>query len=287
MAQEVIRIGPPEKRAALRDHPDAVYPFILRPRDTASLADILPDRADDPARTMLPIIGGVALPLKAATALTPEGDHRLRQIRYLHRDLAPLLLRVMSGLDWSLRTLPLPAIASLGIAPPPRFWADPHHPEAPAFAALAASADAGLIPVMAIGNAGSGPGDRRGLVNPLSLSAFAISVGACDSAAGTIAPFSSRGHPDRPETGPDFVAQGVGVVAPFPQDGAKSPERRARDEGNAQFMSTVPAADRDLYTVESGSSQAAAEVSGAAGQVLHFLRETIARTGSRLGAPPL
>jgi subtilisin family serine protease len=285
MAEGIVRIGPPGKRAALRDRPDAVYPFVLRLRNGATLADILPDHADDPALTMLPIIGGAALPLKVATAMALEGDHRLRQIWYLHPDLAPFLLRVMSGLDWSLRTLPLPAIANLSIAPPPHFWADPQHPEAPVFAALEAAAEAGLIPVVAIGNTGSGPGHRRGLVNPLSLSAFVISVGAWDSAAGAIAPFSSRGHPDRPETWPDLVAQGVDVIGPFPQDQVKSPERRARDEGNALFMSTVPAADRDLYTVESGTSQAAALVSGAAGQVLHFLRETIARTGDRFGAP--
>lgn len=278
-------IGPAEKRAALEQQPDATYPFVLRLQDGATLADLLPGHAADPALTALPLLGGVALPLPVATALALEGDPRLRQIWYLHPDLAPFDLRVISALDWNLRTLPLPAIANLSIGPPPRFWGDPQPEDAPLRVASRLAAEAGLVQVAAIGNAGAGPGDRRGIVNPLCLPDWVISVGAYDSTTHAIAPFSSRGHPDRPETWPDVVAQGVDVIGPFPTHLTKTPERRARDEANPQFMATVPTADREIYTLESGTSQAAALVSGAAGQVLFFLRETIAQTGAAFGAP--
>jgi subtilisin family serine protease len=119
-----------------------------------------------------------------------------------------------------------------------------------------------------------------------------ICVGAWDGARSRLAPFSSRGDPARPETWPDVLAQGVDVIGPYPSHLTKSAARRARDEADPAFLSQVPPDRRNLYTLESGTSQAAATVTGAAAQILFFLRETIAAAGDRAGplfemtAPP-
>ena len=150
-------------------------------------------------------------------------------------------------------------------------------------AATRAAADAGLIPIMAIGNAGEGPGDRAGLVNPWCLPPWVIAVGAYDGAANRVAAFSSRGREDDPRTWPDVVAQGVDVIGPFPTHLTKSAQRRCRDESNTIFRTQIPPEKWPRYTLESGTSQAAANACGAADQVLHFLTETLRRTRTTTG----
>ncbi|MGC4074329.1 MAG: S8 family serine peptidase [Nibricoccus sp.] len=286
------KLGPSDKIDALRKQPDQVYPFILRLAPGSTLASVLPPDTDPAGVTDLPLIGGASLPLQVSTALALADRPEVLQVWYLHPELAPFYLRVMTALQYNVKTLEPPALVNLSIGPPPRFWPRKPEPDDPMHAATRAAADAGFIPVMAIGNAGEGPGDRSGLVNPWCIPPWVIAVGAYDGAAGRVAAFSSHGDPANPDTWPDVVAQGVDVIGPFPTNLTKSDQRRRYDESNAAFRAQVAPEKWPLYTLESGTSQAAANVTGAAAQVLHFLSETIRQSQGTSGdlfqltAPP-
>ena len=230
------------------------------------------------------MIGCVAATLSVGTALDLPELGGIAQVWYLHPDLAPLYVRSIQALHHSARTLPLPSIANLSIGPEPRFWTREPSEDEPMHAATRAAAEAWLVPVVAIGNnprAGSMPG----WINPWSLPRWVISVGAYDGERRRIAAFSARGAPDRPQTWPDVVAQGVDVVGAYPTGLAKSTERRRRDEASDLFRRTVPREKWQLYTLESGTSQAAATVSGAAAQIAHFVQQVMARSSPDDGRP--
>lgn len=279
------KLGPSDKIGVLRSQPDEVYPFVLRLAPGATLASVLPAGTEIAAVTDLPLIKGAALPLRVSTALALADNPAVLQVWYLHPELAPLYLRVMKALYYNVTTLELPALANISLGPPTRFWPDKPQPDDPMHAATRAAAEAGLIVVMAIGNSGDVPGNHAGMVNPWCLPPWVISVGAYDGVAGRVAPFSSCGLQDDPDTWPDVVAQGVDVIGPYPTHLTKSDQRRRRDESNAAFMAQIAPADRAIYTLESGTSQAAANVTGAAAQVLHFLRETIAQAHGKSNQP--
>ncbi len=280
-------LGPPDKVEALRAQRDQRYPFIVRFTDgAASAARVL---GVDPAATdvvELPSIDGVAATLNVGVALDLSERAGVAQVWYLHPDLAPLYVRSIQALNHSARTLPLPSVANLSIGPEPRFWTPEPFEDEPMHAATRVSAEAGLVPVVAVGNnprAESMPG----WINPWSWPRWVISVGAYDGERQRVADFSARGAPDRPETWPDVVAQGVDVVGTYPTGLAKSASRRQRDEESPLFRRTVPRAKWDIYTLESGTSQAAATVSGAAAQIMHFVKETMARSPSTDDGRPL
>ncbi len=271
------KLGPSDKIEALRRQPDETYPFVLRLAPGATLASVLPAVTETAGVTDLPLIHGAALPLRVSTALALAENPEVQQVWYLHPDLAPLYLNVIKAVQYDVKTLKLPTLVNLSLGPPSRFWPATPQPDDPMHAVTRAIAEAGLIPIMAIGNSGEGPGDRAGMINPWCLSPWVISVGAYDEVANRMAPFSSYGRPDDPNTWPDVVAHGVDVIGPFPTNQTKSGQRRRYDEANAAFMAKVASADREIYTLESGTSQATSRVTGAAFQVVHFLRETMAR----------
>ena len=278
-------LGPPEKVEALRAQRDRRYPFIVRFTDGAASAERT--LGVDPAATdavELTLINGVAATLNVGAALDLSGRPGIAQVWYLHPDLAPLYVRTIKALQHTVETVPLPAVANMSIGPEPRFWTLEPLEDEPMHAATRASTEAGLVPVVAIGNnprAESMPG----WMNPWSWPRWVISVGAYDGQR--VADFSARGAPDRPETWPDVVAQGVDVVTTYSTGLAKSARRRRRDEESPLFRRAVPREKWDLYTLESGTSQAASTVSGAAAQIMHFVKETMARAPSTDDGRPL
>jgi hypothetical protein len=277
-------IGPPDKVEKLRAQLDQTYPFIVRFSDDA---DIATERAavvqtaskvDD-----LDIINGVAVFLQVSRAFELAKRPGIRQVWYLNPELAPIYVRTIRALDHNVKTLPLPTVANISLGPPVEFWSEQPYADEPMHAATRAAAEAGLIPVIAIGNnpRAESPDNSNGIINPWSWPTWVICVGAYDGKINKAASFSVRGDPDRPETWPDVIAQGVDVIGPFPTHLQKSAQRKKYDEGNDSFRAIVPREKWDLYTLESGTSQAAAHVTGASAQVIHFLKGLIAEVGAR------
>ncbi len=280
--QTPLRLGPADKIAALQAQPDETYTFVLRPAPPGSPGDAS-------GLVGLPVIGGAALALPVREALALAADPGGPQVWYLHPDIAPITVRTVQALGAVVATAQGdgPMIANLSIGPDAAFWRrTPPDELEPVVAALRAASDAGAVPVVAMGNIAD-PVSAAGFINPWAWPDRVIAVGAWDSGRNGVASFSARGGPDLPDSWPDVLGVGVDVIGPYPTNLAKSPARRARDEGNAAFRAQVPRDQWDLYTLESGTSQAAANVSGAAAQVLFFLQNLLAQTGGAGGDAPL
>lgn len=278
--------GPRDVLDTLKTRPEQRYPFIVRFDD--DLVESARKAGLDPAAPevdALQLINGVSATIPVARALELSESAGVAQVWYLHPELAPLYVRTIKALQYNVETLPLPSLVNLSIGPEPRFWTETPYPEEPFHAATKAAAEAGLIPVIAIGNLDRAE-RRAGWINPWCWPEWVICVGAYDPAAGAVAAFSARGAPDRPESWPDVVADGVDVIGPYPTHLTKSAERKRRDEANPRFRELIAPDKWDIYTLESGTSQATALVSGAAAQVLHFLKGMLAeRAELATGAP--
>jgi subtilisin family serine protease len=110
-----------------------------------------------------------------------------------------------------------------------------------------------------------------GYVNPWSTLDEVISVGAWDHTTNAVWSESSTALPDQMDAWPDVVAPGVDVISAWPTYLQKTPERKAKDEANERFRQTVPKESWDTHTMMSGTSQAAAIVTGSATQVFRFV----------------
>ena len=281
-------IGPADKLDALRLQLSQRYTFVVRFADNVepTLKGLGIGQVLEPAK-FLKLINGLATKLLVKHAFKIAAEPHVLQVWYLHPDLADLYVNTIAALDYNIRTLPLPNLVNLSIGPQTRFWRNSPDMDAPIHAATRASANAGLIPIIAIGNSGAAGGRSNGWINPWCYPVWVICVGAYDASKGKVAAFSSRGDPKDRESWPDVVAHGVDVIGPYPRHLKKSPERRQRDESNAQFQRVVPRDKWYLYTIESGTSQAAAATSGAAAQILHFLKKLAQTNGGTQTGQPL
>jgi hypothetical protein len=271
-----LRIGPRDKLDALRSQAEQIYPFIVSfsKVDKVAAESVRKDLSFT-VREKFNLIDAIALNLKVARAFELSEMAGIEQVWYLHPDVAPLYINTIKALDYNVKTLPLPVIVNLSIGPEPKYWTKDYNDD-PMLRTLSAASDAGLIPVVAIGN-NTEAEQLPGWVSPWCRSAAVICVGAWDVARKRVADFSARGAPDTQTSWPTVVADGIDIIGPYPTGLAKSIDRKMRDESNAAFRMRVKREDWDIYTLESGTSQATAMVSAAAGQVLFFLREMIRR----------
>ena len=274
-------IGPPRLVEALRAQPDAVYTFVIGYRDGVDPQSARVSTATGPVRP-IPLINAAVMTMRVADAFAVAAGADVLWVWYLHPDEAPTTVNVLGALDRAVATMPLPNLANISLGPPSAFFRAEPELDAPVPRALQAAADRGLIAVVAIGNQGEA---APGFVNPWSMAPAVISVGAWDHRTGGVWAGSSTGRRDRPEAWPDVVAPGVDVIGPWTSTIPKSDRQRAHDEGTPRFREVVARKDWDAYTMMTGTSQATAVVSGAAAQVLRFVRGVIAEQGTQPGQP--
>jgi len=277
-------LGPADKIDALRSQPEQKYPFIVR---FASGTELSPERlglsSDKDEFYQLDLINALAGEMVVANAFELSQQEDIVQVWYLHPNLAPLYIRTIAALDYNVKTLPLPSLVNLSITPAPTFWRKTPYENEPIHAATKAAAEAGLVPIVAIGNSNH----KDGWINPWCWPEWIICVGAYDQRQGAVAEFSSRGHAGEPMSWPDVIAQGVDVIGPYPTGKKKSAQRKKRDEEDEQFRALVSEDEWSEFTLESGTSQSAAITSGAAAQILHFLQGMIASHDDPTEADPL
>lgn len=280
--------GPEDKREALAASPDATYDFIVRGRPHASDA-LLSEaarrgQASGSAPRPLPLIDGWAVRLTVRDALELSEREDALQVWYLHPDLAALYVNVIDGLRWGVETLPLPSAVNISLGPPASLTPMTQDASEPMHEATRRAAEAGLLPVMAIGNYRLADPQSRA-VNPWCLPRWVICVGASDGEDGLYIGTAFGDAEDR-ETWPDVVANGVDVVGAWPSDKPKPASRKAADDANPIFLRQVAPEARDRFTIGSGTSFAAPEVSAAASQILHFVKSVAAsRKDARFGTP--
>jgi hypothetical protein len=268
-------LGPPEKVDAIRSESSGVFGFLVRGQPTA-LAAARQLEAKDPElgpSVDLHLIDGVALALRPqdAKALSERTD--VTQVWYLDRALFAEYVHVLQGFEYAATRLEAPATINLSLGPPPSLMPIPGHDEEPMNAATRRVTDLGLIPVFAIGNYYIRESPNPGVVNPWCRPDWTICVGAANADATKLYDQSARGDPADPATWPTVVANGIDVISDRPRDLPKSPAQKQHDESLPQFLAQVPPGKRDLYSAQSGTSQAAAQVSRATAQITYFVRQ--------------
>jgi len=277
----VAEVGPARLTEALRVQPDQIYTFVIGFRDGVD-----PDGAALPmaqsAVDTIALVNGAVTTMRVADAFDLAGREDVLWVWYLHPDEASGTVNVLKGLDYAVATLPLPNLANLSLGPPSSFYrADPEL-DAPVPRALQAAADLGLIAVVAVGYEGD---TAPGFVHPWSMAPWAISVGAWDHRTRGVWSGSSVGRSDTQEAWPDVVARGVDIIGPWGSSRPKPESRRDYDESHDLFRETIPMEGWDNYTMMTGTSQATAEVSGAAAQVLRFVWGVTAELETQPGQP--
>jgi subtilisin family serine protease len=174
------------------------------------------------------------------------GQSRIRVAWYLNEHVADLYRHLLRSLDYLLRNVPKPHVVNLSLGPPMKHA--PLDPEDPIHVIVDAATKAGMLLVLAHGNAGAADGSKDGIINPWASPRWAIGVGACNAEGTEVMPSSSRGAADRPETWPDLVAPGFAELDP----------------------------------TRVGTSYAAPRVVAAADQIIHFLRGFVREAGPEM-----
>jgi hypothetical protein len=278
-----IAIGPSEKRDRILANPDRRFDFVLF-AESETLSSLqtrlneLPETrasipiAGDDHFVVLPLISAVASNLSVASVLALLDSGLVTRAWYLHRDLSGEVLRIIQAITRITDTFEPPTPINLSLGPPRRLMPMLFHETDPMNLATRAAAQKGHIVIMAAGNYGD-LGAGRGWINPWCVPDWVLSVGASDETAQVMWPGSAHGRPDDPTSGPDFVADGIEVIGPWPTNLTKSKSRREHDESNSKFTSRTTKEKWDLYTLESGTSQATAQVTRSVAQIVHFLTQ--------------
>lgn len=269
---QCARLGPESKRSALLSQPGETYTFVVRgSRKVLDLArEMHRPTAGFPDSASIDGIRAVAVATRVRALETLCLDPELEQIWYLHPAVDDVYVKTLLGVDHAIRTVPPPGVINLSLGPPIDALPLPGDPEEPMNVATKAAADRGLLAVFAIGNIpdfGQSPGP-----NPWCEPEWVVCVGAAHTDGQTLWKGSVVGERDVPETWPDVVAKGVDVISLWPSNIVKPVVRKRRDEADPVFRQTVPEDSWDLYTMMSGTSQAAAQVSRGASQVMYFVR---------------
>lgn len=90
---------------------------------------------------------------------------------------------------------------------------------------------------------------------------------------------SARGLASEPKTWPDMVANGIDVISTWPTNIPKPENRRRDDEANPVFQKSVPKDQWPHFSIESGTSQATAQVSRASAQIIAYVRNAAQQKG--------
>lgn len=265
---------------ALLKQPDARYVFVTTTDDAATANAVVKKHAtslEEPV--MLPVLGGFAATMQVSNALTIAQESGVQTVWYLHPDETQVTRNVLQALEVSVADGAL--INNMSLGPPASFFTTKSEPAAPVPRALQAVASRGPLSVLAIGNEGI---RAPGYVNPWSALPWVMSVGGWDHRDNSVWAHSSTGNPDAPDTWPDVIAHAVDVIGPMTDARPKTPAEKAYDEGHDRFKAVIAQEDWDKYTLKSGTSMAAAQVSNAAAQVAHFLTHLISETQPSEGA---
>lgn len=273
-------LEPARLNDALRQQPKERYSFVTTTNNAAAANALLEKYGvvlENPI--VLPILGGFEATMQVSDALSLVNENGVQTVWYLHPDEAQITRNVLQALEVSLADGAL--VNNLSLGPPASFFVTTPDSAAPVPRALQSVASRGQLSVLAIGNEGS---RAPGYVNPWSALPWVLSVGAWDHRDNSVWAQSSSGNPDAPDTWPDVVAHGVDVIGPMTSARPKTLAEKAYDEGHARFQEAIARKEWDQYTMKSGTSMAAAQVSNAAAQVAHFLSHLIDETQPSDGA---
>jgi hypothetical protein len=277
------KLRPSRAVSDLLDSDKEQYDFVVTgtPSGLAAVRGLSSDRLGQPKELQFISGLGVSLTLKNAKKVAARND--ISQVWYVPHSLYPTYCNIIRGIEYSTKTLPKNSILNMSLGPPADVLPMNGDDNEPMSLASKKAIDAGLIIVMAIGNYGNG---EDGIVNPWCHPQWIICVGAASQDAKKVWPASARGLTSDPTTWPDVVAFGIDVISTWPHDKQKSDDRRKYDESNPDFIKTIPKEKWDLYTIDSGTSEATPQVAKAAAQIVAFIKHVAQhKSGAEQGEP--
>lgn len=275
MTAQKALLFPERLHASLMAQPESRFEFVV-----ALVAGTEMQISPRPGDVPLALINGFSRQMTVAEAADLADTPGVSWVWYLHPDEAQITLNTLQALDYAHATMEPPRLVNLSLGPPSSFYRETPDAGHPITKAIEVGAQSGMVAVMAIGNTGQ---DAPGFINPWTARDEVISVGAWDHTTGRAWVHSSRPAPGAVALWPDVVAPGVDVIGPMTSARPKTAAERTRDEANPRFQSQIPQADWDKYTIKSGTSQAAAVVSGAAAQIVRFLLGAMQEHGAKAG----
>ncbi len=271
-------IGPERAIETLKVQRAQHYYFVISYKGSIS-SEVVAQRIPNTA-IKLELLHGYAAKIEVREAFAIAEQEDIAWVWYLHPSQAQGTINAIQGIDYTVKTMPLPNLANLSVGPPSDFYQLEADTNEPMTRALDAAADKGLVSIVAIGNQGN---TAPGYVNPWSTSNKVISVGAWDHTTNAVWSRSSVAKKEFSSAWPDVVAPGVDVIGPQTSTKEKSPSQKKYDESNERFVELIEKEKWDLYTLKSGTSQAAAVVTNASAQLLRYLNGFIKEHGSKPG----
>jgi Subtilase family len=278
-ASAATKLAPAQLTDELHAQPDAVLHFIIRgdPPGVAAAQKLAAFKMDADKPKDLPFINGVFLLLKESDAESVAQRPDISQVYYLRAELADTYLHIIQALAYASAKVPTPGIVNMSLGPDASIMPVESEADEPINAATRKLADQGLVIVMAVGNYYDPNNPNPGVTNPWCRVDWVICVGAASSDATTLYENSARGSAKDSTTWPDLVANGIDVMSTWPEKLAKSPIQISQDHQSAAWRA-LPADQQQGWAVMSGTSQATAQVSRAAAQVIYFFRHALLAT---------
>lgn len=285
-ASAASKLGPAQLVDALHTHPESVFHFIVRGKSTGLEAAQKLAQDDNLTPAELPIINGLYLELKESDAESLAARADIFQIYYLRAELANTYFHILQALDYARSKVPKPGVVNVSLGPEPAIMPIESQADEPMNVATREVSDEGLVVVMAVGNYFTPDSPNPGVINPWCRVAWVICVGAASEDASALYKYSARGTANDPMSWPDVVADGIDVMSTWPRTLAKSPLQIQHDHSSAQWRALSP--EEQLgWAVMSGTSQATAQVSRAAAQIIYFFRNAILSTKNATRDTPI
>jgi hypothetical protein len=175
-------------------------------------------------------------------------------------------LRIIKALEYNIRTTSGVTPVNMSLGPPDEWKPFAFDRDEPMNLAARVAGEHRKVLVIAAGNGGPAPGS----LSPWCGTDLVVCVGASTSDGTTVASFSGRGHLSGQGEGPTVVAAGVDVVVPHPAAVPKSSVEQAAERRSPEFQ-RMPLEKQAIYTVDTGTSVATAQVTAIAAQVVFFL----------------
>ena len=251
-----VRIG-----KIIRVFPSAKIKIIVEtPSDPKSLEKLVESAGGQYLHNALKYI---AVKIQAGLIKNLVKDPRITKIWYVDSRIFEPYVGALGSVEWLLGRKDKVGAVNFSLAPPiEKPGTQPFDPNEPFNVATKKLFEAGFVPVVAAGNAGALGNDT---LNPWSVAPWVIGVGATTIDGKKLADFSSRGIPGDPLYKPTVVGPGVDIVVPHPPEIKKTPEQIEKDR---QFLSED---QMSSHTVVTGTSFAAANISGGISNIMSYL----------------
>lgn len=211
----------------------------------------------------LALIHGWPVRLRCADAAAIAARDDVAAVWFIREEIFPATVNIIRSIDYAMTHGA--DVLNISLGPHDALAARMvHEPEDPMSLATRRAAEAGCLPVIAVGD--------PGMINPWCAE-WTINVGAATADGSALLERAARGLPGS-GIGPTVVAHGVDSIGPISTVAAKGARQLEQEAAAELFLTPVSEDQRHLWTIDNGSSFAAPHVARMAAQIAHFVRKS-------------